>query len=440
MGEFAIDVELRDGTGKGQARRLRSKGRIPAVCYGHKKAAVALSVGARDLDRLLRSSSAGINTLIDLRVAGGAEPHGATVLVKELQRDPVDGAFVHADFFAVDLTEKITVSIPLNIIGIAFGTTMGGILDQALRQLEVQCLPNAIPEQIEVDVTALDVGDSIHVRDLAASRRRRVVDRCGSSGRFGGGSGGRRRGTGRRSCRGRRGGTGRRRIGTGTRCGGGKRRLRSRQRVEPVKLVVGLGNPGQRYTHTRHNVGVRVLERFARDQRIALSGERFGGRFGCGSLMACPDADRGEFRAGLEVGLLAPQTYMNLSGESVAQALQGLSVEDPARDLLVLFDDVDLPLGRLRVRPRGGSGGHRGLASVIECLGRSDFPRLRFGIGRPATGPGDTVDWVLQNFADAEEAELARAVPLAAEAVATVIVRGVTVAMNRYNRDPAAQA
>lgn len=166
MGDFALDAEPREATGKGPARRLRAAGRIPGTCYKHGGTSQSVSVEARKLDTLLKSSTAGLNTLIDLAVAGGGDFDGAQVLVKELQIDPVSRELVHADFFAVDVTEVIHVSVPIHLVGTAYGSTMGGIVDHALRTLEIQCLPNAIPEEFSVDVTALDVGDSIHVRDM----------------------------------------------------------------------------------------------------------------------------------------------------------------------------------------------------------------------------------------------------------------------------------
>jgi len=137
-----------------------------------------------------------------------------------------------------------------------------------------------------------------------------------------------------------------------------------------VKLVVGLGNPGPRYADTRHNAGVRVLERFARDEGIALDERRYASRFGSGRLAGAP---------GLGVALLAPETFMNRSGDAVAAAIAELGLGDVAGNLLVVLDDVDLPFGRLRLRAAGGAGGHRGLADVIERLARQDFARLRFG-------------------------------------------------------------
>lgn len=199
-----------------------------------------------------------------------------------------------------------------------------------------------------------------------------------------------------------------------------------------MKLVVGLGNPGPGYAGTRHNVGFRVVERFAACRSIALDQERFDCRFGTGRI------ERGGLGP-LEVTVLEPLTWMNRSGSAVARALRGLAIEDVSSDLLVVFDDVDLPTGRLRLRPRGGSGGHRGLADVIATLGGSDFARLRFGVGRPE-GLVDTADWVLAPFSSEEEETVRRSVEAAAEAVEVALLQGIAPAMDRFNPDPAGEA
>lgn len=162
MAENALVAELRDATGKGVARKLRAAGRIPAVLYGKGAESKAISVDPSALQRLLRSGGAGMNTLIELSVDGTTR----TVLVKELQRDPVRGRPLHTDFYLVDLDEKVEVSVPIHLVGKAPGVELGGILDHPLREIELECLPRAIPESVSVDVSALDVGDSIHVRDL----------------------------------------------------------------------------------------------------------------------------------------------------------------------------------------------------------------------------------------------------------------------------------
>jgi large subunit ribosomal protein L25 len=158
----ALVAELRDATGKGVARKLRAAGRIPAVVYGKGVESQAISVDPSALQRLLQSTGAGMNTLIELSVDGAMR----TVLVKELQRDPVRGRPLHTDFYLVELDKTVEVAVPIHLVGRPEGVELGGILDHPLRELELECLPRAIPESVDVDVTALDVGDSIHVRDL----------------------------------------------------------------------------------------------------------------------------------------------------------------------------------------------------------------------------------------------------------------------------------
>jgi len=190
-----------------------------------------------------------------------------------------------------------------------------------------------------------------------------------------------------------------------------------------MKLVVGLGNPGPRYARTRHNAGARVTERLRARWRLPAPDGRFDGRFARGRVEAL---------AGLDVGVLEPETFMNESGRSVAGALRRLPVEDPATDVLVVLDDADLPFGRLRLRGSGGDGGHNGLADVLERLGRKDVPRLRFGIGRPEV-PMDTADFVLGKFSADEEAALSAHLDRAADAVECFLRDGVAAAMNRFN-------
>jgi large subunit ribosomal protein L25 len=161
VAENALSAELREGTGKGVARKLRAKDVIPAVVYGRKRAAQSISVSPDALQKLLRGV-AGMNTLIDLTLAGKT----ATVLVKGLDRDPVRGRYLHADFYEVDLAQKVVVSVPVHLLGKAAGTDFGGILDHPLRELQIECLPREIPQRIDVDVSALQVNDSIHVSDL----------------------------------------------------------------------------------------------------------------------------------------------------------------------------------------------------------------------------------------------------------------------------------
>jgi len=167
VGEHALSVEVREDTGKGTGRKLRAGGRIPAILYGRGRESVPISLDPRLLERLLAASDAGMNTLIDLSVAGRSDLAGKVVLVKELQRHPVKGSLLHADLYEVDLSKAIEVSVRIHVVGTAAGVALdGGILDQALRELEIECLPRSIPDQIDVDVSALKIGESIHVREL----------------------------------------------------------------------------------------------------------------------------------------------------------------------------------------------------------------------------------------------------------------------------------
>ena len=164
MAENELVVEVREASTKGAARRLRQTGRIPAVCYGRNATPVSVSLDPKGLEHVLKTSSSGLNTLFELK--GGGDFDGKPVLVRELQRNPVSGHLIHADLYAVDLQKKVHVSVPVHLEGSPEGVKMGGILDHTLREIEFECLPQSIPEEVRVDVSALEIGDSLHVRDL----------------------------------------------------------------------------------------------------------------------------------------------------------------------------------------------------------------------------------------------------------------------------------
>ena len=187
-----------------------------------------------------------------------------------------------------------------------------------------------------------------------------------------------------------------------------------------MKLVVGLGNPGPSYARTRHNVGFWVVDRLAERNRLRFGERDYRSQVARGSI-------RGE-----RCVLLKPQTYMNLSGEAVGRARRALRIEPV--EILVVYDDLDLPAGRLRIRDAGGAGGHHGVESLIESLGGKGFPRIRIGIGRPA---GDPVDFLTDDPVTPEEAAVFEpAVDRAAEAVETWLTEGIATAMNRFNGTP----
>jgi len=185
-----------------------------------------------------------------------------------------------------------------------------------------------------------------------------------------------------------------------------------------LKLVVGLGNPGERYAETRHNIGCMVAVRMAARAGIALKRQGYQGFYGVGRL------------AGEEATVLLPQTFMNRSGASVAPACQSLGVTPG--DLIVVHDEIDLPFGTLRIKVGGGHGGHNGLRSITDALGHGDFVRVRLGVGRPPAG-GDVSGHVLSRFAAAERQVLADLLDQAAAAVEAILARGSAAAMNEFN-------
>lgn len=159
----SITATRREGTGKGPARAQRRSGRVPGIVYGHGEESIPVSVDALELNRLVNAISVD-NTILDLDVDGSDT---YKVLIRELQRHPYRNGFVHVDFFHIAMDEKINVDVPIVVTGIPEGVrTGGGVLDHVLRELQVYCLPGNIPEKVEVDVTELEVGDSIHVSDL----------------------------------------------------------------------------------------------------------------------------------------------------------------------------------------------------------------------------------------------------------------------------------
>jgi large subunit ribosomal protein L25 len=164
MGDVKFAVESRESRGKGAARKMRAQGMVPGVVYGGGREATPVMLNAVSFERLLEASHSGINTLIDLE--GGSPASGRTVIAKELQREAVRGALHHVDFYEVDLTEKMEVSVPIHLVGVPEGVVLGGVLDQQQREIVMLCLPDAIPDGIEADVSGMELGDSLHISDL----------------------------------------------------------------------------------------------------------------------------------------------------------------------------------------------------------------------------------------------------------------------------------
>ena len=186
-----------------------------------------------------------------------------------------------------------------------------------------------------------------------------------------------------------------------------------------MKIVMGLGNPGKRYGRGRHNLGFMVVDHLAGEKYIAVTEKKYYSLVGSWKLV-----DE-------KVLLVKPQLYMNRSGEAARSLFRYLPVS--AEDLVVIHDDLDLPFGRIRIRAKGGAGGHRGVLSILEALGNENFFRIRVGIGRPA-GRVEPTDYVLSSFLPEEWSRVEQAVSRAADAVQSLLKEGSRQAMEKFNQ------
>ena len=186
-----------------------------------------------------------------------------------------------------------------------------------------------------------------------------------------------------------------------------------------MKVIVGLGNPGVHYERTRHNIGFQVVDRLAEIHHILISAKRFKSLYGTGWI----DSQK--------VVLVKPMTFMNRSGEAVKKAINFFQVG--IEDLIIIHDDLDLPIGRLRFKRRGSDGGHQGVRSIIESMGKNTFLRLKVGIGRPPQGM-DPAEYVLVSFDGIQQSHLEGILSRAAESLKVVLLEGVETAMNRYQK------
>ena len=187
-----------------------------------------------------------------------------------------------------------------------------------------------------------------------------------------------------------------------------------------MRAIVGLGNPGEKYEHTRHNVGFDVISIIAAKLNTPIKKMKFQGLIGETLL------------GGEKLVLIKPQTFMNLSGFTVSDAMAFYKLEP--RQMLLIVDDIDLPFGQVRIRPKGGAGTHNGLRHIVQCTGTEAFPRVRVGMGMPPA-QWDLADWVLGKFQTEEERKIAYdAYLLAADAALCWAENGIDAAMNRFNK------
>ena len=184
-------------------------------------------------------------------------------------------------------------------------------------------------------------------------------------------------------------------------------------------LIVGLGNPGPKYENTRHNMGFLTVDLLSEKTGVKINKVKFKAAYNIMNFAGC------------KCLVMKPQTYMNLSGEAVREAVQFYKI--PADHVLVIYDDISLPVGKLRVRPTGSAGGHNGIKNIIAHLGTQDFPRVKIGVGAPEGEDKDMIDWVIGAPSQAERKILMESFEKAIQAAECIIENGCQKAMNQFN-------
>jgi len=170
-----LTAEMREGIGKEKAKKLRAKGQIPAIFYGPRSQTIPLVIDSKELAKALQTE-AGENVLIDLDIRKGVQSDLKVVMLKDIQIDPLRRITLHTDFYEVAMDEMVTVEVPIHLIGKPEGTKMGGILEQVRRVIQVQCFPGDIPKSVDIDVSSLKIGDSIHVQDILVEKAKILSD------------------------------------------------------------------------------------------------------------------------------------------------------------------------------------------------------------------------------------------------------------------------
>ena len=468
------------------AKALRTAGRIPAVIYGRQAQAQSLEVNAKEMEDLIHHSVSE-NLLVDLAVKDDARPK-RLALVQEVQHHPLTGKVLHVDFHEVAENEKVTVLVPVETVGEAEGVkTDGGVLEHVLFKVKVRGLPKDLPEQLTVDVSHLKIGQAIHLGEIqplptanssgdkqipviavaaprteeeelaeAAAAAEAVPGEVemikekkeeGEEGAAPAAKGaekgaakgaekapGQGRGEGR-SWRGE-GRSGRRREG----CPGGREESCAGGREEEIVWVAAPAVAGRPHRPPAWRtcisswawaIPARIM-RGPGTMRVSwwpTGWPNAGGRVGLTRRSSTPGwlPRSGTSR---RVLLCEPQTYMNSSGEAVGAVVAFYRV--PLAGLLVVVDDADLPLGEIRLRPGGSSGGHHGLESIEQHLGTREYARLRIGIGRQS-GAREITGYVLGRFSSTEAALVDRVLTVASDQAETWLEAGIQKAMSQFN-------
>ena len=423
MADVLLTAETRPERGSRPAGRLRRTGKVPAVVYGLDTDPISVTVPARELAHLL-AGEGGANTLIRLQVDGDEQ----LTLARQIQRHPTRGDLVHVDFVRIRRDVAVQAEVPLHLVGEAPGSRDGGLVEQLIFSLSIEAKPADIPNVVEVDISALEIGDQLRIAEVTvdegvtflhesdelvvqvvAPRLAEVEETA----------------EGEEGAEGVEGAVAA--DGDSSDDAGGDSELpvlrrgpRAERTGTPADyLVVGLGNPGDEYALTRHNVGADVVELLARRQGAKLRKAK--------KEHALVD----EVRIGTSrVALAVPLTYMNDSGQAVQALARRFGVD--ADRIVIVHDELDLPVAELRVKSGGGLAGHNGLKSIKQHLHDDRFARVRIGVGKPQSRE-QGANHVLNRFSKRERSEVDVTVERAADAVETIVTDGVDTAMNHFN-------
>ncbi len=402
--QLSLSIERRPGRGTAKSHALRRTGKVPGVVYGH-GSSETIAVERRALDELLHHG--GRTGLVELRLDGKKFD---TALVREIQIDPVSRKAIHVDLQRVGANETVHAKLPITTAGTPDGVrNFAGVMDVIVHELDVEGPANKLPDHLEVDVTELGIHEHVTAGEVKlpdgfklltapdtivvtveSSKTARALEEAdlGASIEQ----------------------TQPELVGKPESEGAAGIRLLT---PPETRIVAGLGNPGKEYERTRHNVGFLAVDEVA--QRLSV-----------GSWKA-KDGARQAYDSQRKLVLVEPQTYMNNSG--VPLRLIASWYRTPPESVLVVYDDMDLPFGKVRMRPFGGHGGHNGMRSIIATM-TDRFPRIRIGLGRPQN---DGIDHVLGTFSAEERLLLPKILDIAAQGVLTWLDDGTDAAMRLIN-------
>ena len=380
MKTISVKAVKRADFGKKAAKAIRREGMVPCVLCGNGETET-FSVDPREIKPLIYTPN---SYIVEFDIEGKKEQ----AVLREAQFHPVREEILHLDFYRIAEGKPVSIAIPVRLTGNAEGVNVGGKLALSARKLVVSALVENLPDEIVVDVTELGVGKTIFVGALEFENLKFITP------------------------------------ATTAVCAVRVTRA-SRGAAEAAKyagnmkyLIVGLGNIGAEYAETRHNIGFNVLDALAEASNTVFTTQRYG------------DVAEAKYK-GRTLVLLKPSTYMNLSGKAVRYWMDAGKI--PPENLLVVSDDIALPFGTLRLRPKGSAGGHNGLKNISELLGTEEYARMRFGVGGDFP-KGHQVEYVLGEWTDEERKALPERLKVFVDAIRSFATVGTQLTMTNFNK------